>query len=111
MDKLKEKDLRKTAGRWCQTLAEVSACCLHFSRREKQVKGSGRTARCNLARRTNQVNFQSHDTEKGGEKKITIKVIYWKLFCCHSFNISFPTYDTCCKYNREKKYKKYNINV
>lgn len=62
----KKKDLRKTAGRWCQTLAETGACCLHFSRREKQVKGSERTACCDLTRRTNQVNFQSHDTGVGG---------------------------------------------
>lgn len=40
LNKLEEKDLRETAGRWCQTLAETGACCLHFSGRKKQVKGS-----------------------------------------------------------------------
>lgn len=65
----KKRDLRKTAGRCCQTLAETGACCLHFCRREKQVKGSERTARCDLARRTNQVNFQPHDTGKRRRKK------------------------------------------
>lgn len=62
-------------------LAEIGVCYLHSSRREKQVKGSERTAHCNLARRTNQVNFQSHYTGGGKKIKITIKVIYWKLFC------------------------------
>lgn len=111
----KRRDLRRTAGRWCQTLAETGACCLHFSRREKQVKGSERTACCDLARRTNQVNFQSHGTgkeKKIKKKKITIKVIYWQVFCCHGFNISFPNYDICCKYNKlGEKYKNYNVNT
>lgn len=33
------------------------------------MKGSERTARCDLARRTNQVNFQSHDTGKRRRKR------------------------------------------
>lgn len=83
---MKNGDLRKTLGRWCQMLAGTSACYLHFSRTAKQAKGSeNSTLRFSQENKSGQLSITRHK-----EKKITIKVIYWKLFCHHSFNISFP---------------------
>lgn len=86
-------------------LAEAGACCLHFSRKEKQVKGLERTARCDLARRTNQVNFQSHDTERGKKNPTSLL----RSFTGNYFVVIAPTFHSQIMIyvasitNREKK--------
>lgn len=76
----KKEDLSRTPVRGCQTRAGSSGCCLHFSRKAKQAKGSENNTLWDWARRTNQVSFQSHHMKSKKKKKSLLRSLTGNCF-------------------------------